>query len=211
MATLTTCNMGSTIIDLNTLLINADAGGTWTDESTSPTDGFNVNTFDPNNQAGGTYTFRYTSTNNGCPEDFSDVSVTVEAQQAAILDQTTLMPCNDQNGSNISIVSLNDLVLFSSVPGTWEDTDGTGVDLSDLDNVDFAGLTPSFYTTYVQSFPGAALNGCDSSDVMLCRFYWNHPEHGISLQVSRRQCSGKYAVTEKRFFYLSRRCLFYRK
>jgi len=221
---ITTCNMGSAFIDLNTLLDDADDGGTWTDISSNPTDGFSINMFDPNNQSEDTYTFRYTIPSNaGCPEDFSEVSIFVEAQETAILDPIILSPCNDNNGSNISTINLNDLVLSTSVPGTWVDTDETGVDLSDLNNVDFAGIATGFYTftfilpattncpqlptftteveviscncpavqniitastcegipfiwnsipytvadTYVQTFPGTASTGCDSSDVIV--------------------------------------------
>ena len=200
MAPIATCNMGSAIIDLDDLLNDADAGGTWTDVSTNPTDGFNVNTFDPNNQAGDTYTFRYTlAANAACPENFSEVDITVEAQETAILDQEMLMPCSDNNGSNISTVNLNDLVLFTSATGTWEDTDMTGVNLSDLNNVDFNGIATGSYTftymlpttancpqppTYTTVIEVVSCN-CPASEnsfsTTICEsFIWNSIEYTVS-------------------------------
>ncbi len=58
--------------------------------------------------------------------------------------------CNNADGENESIISFSDLVIGAN--GFWEDTDGTGVDLSDPSNVDFTGIMPGFYTfTYSTS------------------------------------------------------------
>lgn len=65
--------------------------------------------------------------------------------------------CNNTNGDNESVVSFNSLVTGSN--GFWTDTDGSGVNLADLNNVDFDGVLPGFYTfTYETSI---AISPCE--------------------------------------------------
>ena len=74
-------NGGSTTLDLNTLLSGADAGGTWTETSGTPSGQFTAGTgvFDGNGlTTNNVYTFDYTVTGSApCPDDISTMTITI--------------------------------------------------------------------------------------------------------------------------------------
>jgi|GEM_PF-1627703 len=152
---LTICNSGASVVDLSSLLVGADAGGSWIETSINPSTGFSDNQFDGNGQIPGTYTFRYTViSTSDCPNDFTEVTVTVDGPNTATVT-TTVNIQNNNNSGNISILNFNTLITAGSTNGTWTDTDITGVDLTDLSNVDFVGVLPGVYMfTYTTSATG---------------------------------------------------------
>ena len=154
----TTCSEGGSVINLNSLLSGADAGGTWMETSSTPSTGLSGNQFDPNGQNIGTYTFRYTvSSTNPCPDDFTEVNVTVETGNTATLETLTLV-CNSGINGNITTVNFDDIIIAGDASGTWVDSELIGVDLSDLSAVDFANIPIGTYTfTYTASSVGNCL------------------------------------------------------
>lgn len=74
-------NGGTTTLDLNTLLSGADAGGTWTETSGTPSGQFTAGTgmFDGNGlTTGNTYTFDYTVTGTApCPDAVATMTITI--------------------------------------------------------------------------------------------------------------------------------------
>ncbi len=93
-------NGGSTTLDLNTLLSGADAGGTWTETSGTPSGQFTVGTgmFDGNGLTiGNTYTFDYTVTGTApCPNDVATMTIT-------IIDCSSGSVTSDFNADNMTI------------------------------------------------------------------------------------------------------------
>ena len=120
-----------------------------------PSTGLSGNQFDPNGQVIGTYTFRYTVVSgNTCPDDFTEVTVSVAAGNTANLDLLTLV-CNSTVNGNITTVNFNNIITAGDATGTWMDTEGIGVDLSDLSSVDFSSISLGTYTfTYTTSSSG---------------------------------------------------------
>ncbi len=144
------CNENDGLLDLNTLLNGADAGGIWTETSGNPSSGLSGNTFDGNDQNPGVYTFRYTVSNNNCPDDFTEVMVEVLAPITATV-ATTGNICNSTDNGNSTVFDFSSLIAGGSTNGSWTDTDGAGVDLTDINNVNFlnvpAGVFQFTYTT----------------------------------------------------------------
>ncbi len=144
------CNENDGLLDLNTLLNGADAGGIWTETSGNPSSGLSGNTFDGNGQNPGVYTFRYTVSNNNCPDDFTEVMVEVLAPITATV-ATTGNICNSTDNGNSTVFDFSSLIAGGSTNGSWTDTDGAGVDLTDINNVNFlnvpAGVFQFTYTT----------------------------------------------------------------
>ena len=104
-ANATACNEGGSIVNLFSLLSGADTGGTWTETSMTPSNGLTGNQFDPNGQDLGIYTFRYTvMSSNACPDDFTEVNVTVETGNTATLEPLTLV-CNS-SASGLSLIHI---------------------------------------------------------------------------------------------------------
>lgn len=139
------CNDNQGIVDLNTLLTGADAGGVWTETSPTPSTGLSGNQFDGNGQITGTYIFRYTVNLSTCPEDFTEVTINVGAPITATVAASDIV-CNNTNNGNSSIVNFNDLITAGATNGIWTDENGVGVDLSDLTSVDFVGIPLGTYT-----------------------------------------------------------------
>lgn len=111
-AALEFCENAGTLVQLNTLLNGADAGGQWSETSQTPSQAgaFNASagSFQPNGQAAGTYTFRYLlDALAPCADDETTVSVIVHPKPVADagLDQT--LNCNvlsaDLGGSGTSV------------------------------------------------------------------------------------------------------------
>ncbi len=144
----TLCNEADDILDLNTLLIGSDAGGVWTETTTNPSTGFSGNTFDGNGQNPGSYIFRYTVSTANCPDDFTEVTVDVQAPNTATVTSGTV--CNNNSGSNSSVINFNGLITAGFANGTWLDSNGSGVDLTNLNSVNFDGIMAGMYVfTYV--------------------------------------------------------------
>ena len=148
------CNKDDAILDLNTLLSGADAGGIWTETSPNLSTGFSGNEFDGTGQNPGTYFFRYTVSATNCPDEFTQVSVNVQAPLSATVT-TTGNVCNDNNAGNLTSFDFNSLITGGFTGGIWIDTDGVGVNLNDLSSVDFLGVIEGSFTfTYFTSVIG---------------------------------------------------------
>jgi len=86
------------VVDLQSLVMNADPQGTWTESSSSPSTG---GAFDPTagtfaiaGQAPGTYTFRYALPASGnCPGDSTDVTVVIDPLPDAVIAIPGILDC----------------------------------------------------------------------------------------------------------------------
>lgn len=91
----------------------------------------------------------------GCSGSAQFVVTNSETPAAEVPEESFV--CNNADGENESIIDLQALVIGAN--GFWEDTDVTGVDLSDPAIVDFTGVPPGFYTfTYSTSI---AITPCE--------------------------------------------------
>ncbi len=132
--------------------------GTWTFTTatggTAIFDNANAANSDVSIDAAGDYTFTWTENNGGCT-DADEVTITFQSQPTATVTPDATV-CNTT--ANGSILDLTSLVTDGDTGGTWADTDGTGVDLTNLMNVDFDGIAPGTYTfTYTTA---SATAGC---------------------------------------------------
>lgn len=90
------CQGENVVVDLEELIQNEDAGGVWT--SAANYTGFNPlnGTFNVLDQNPGTYTFTYTVVGLAtCPDDATDVSVTVNANPVADAGPDQTITCNE--------------------------------------------------------------------------------------------------------------------
>ena len=144
--TLEVCSSDATIIDLFSRLISEDSGGTWISGAGSPTPGsFDpiAGTFNITNETAGIYTFNYLIDNiEPCADNSTTVTIQVTNPPSATVG-TSIQICNATNAG--SVVNLNNAVLAGDMSGSWADTDGSGVNLSNLNNVDFDGLSAGSY------------------------------------------------------------------
>lgn len=93
------CAGTSQLIPLSSLLSGADAGGTWTETSASPSGAGAFNpgngTFNTNGQQAGTYTFRYAlQAALPCPDQSSTVTVTINPSPQADAGPDQLLDCH---------------------------------------------------------------------------------------------------------------------
>ncbi len=145
---ITVCN-GSGAINLNTMLVGADAGGAWSETSTFNSGSFVPSTglFNSNSVAPGIYTFQYLV--NACAADFAVMTITVNFQPLSGLDSATTI-CNVIGSS----LDLNNLLQFANIGGTWSET--TVVPSGQFNTIngvfDAAGLAIGAYTfNYTQA------------------------------------------------------------
>lgn len=105
------CAGSSELVQLASLLIGADSGGTWTEVSATPSTGgaFNAaaGTFQISGQAAQSYIFRYSVTPaDPCPADFAEVTVTIYPLPQADAGADALITCDEptaQLGGNSTI------------------------------------------------------------------------------------------------------------
>ena len=102
------CDSSTTLIDLDNLITGAQAGGTWTRTGTGGTFNAAAGTFIPT--VATTSTFRYTVTGTfPCVDDFSEVTLTINAQPNAGGDGTVAI-C-DGSTTAIDLFSLITITL----------------------------------------------------------------------------------------------------
>lgn len=150
------CNTGGSVTLVNLQTVNTSPG-TWTlgtvpmGSSVDITDGI----FESDNQPEGAYELIFTV---DMPGGGSCINSTT--QMINVLDgpDATLIPdfivCNATSLLGPNVVDFDTLV--SGDPGVWVDPMITGLDFSDINNVDFTGVTPGNYTFTFQT-TGAVL------------------------------------------------------
>jgi len=154
------CTDAATPINLLAQLATADAGGTWTLAAASPntpTGGaFNAatGTFNPVGQNTGAYIFTYTQPAVG---DCGAASASVTVNVTNALSATLLPGDNVCNlAADGSVLDFTTFITSGSTSGAWADTNGAGVDLTNLSSVDFNGIAAGAYTfTYTLAGGGA--------------------------------------------------------
>ncbi|UKN03841.1 PKD domain-containing protein [Paracrocinitomix mangrovi] len=140
----TLCNDAGSSIDLNTLLIGADAGGTWSETSGTPSGQFNTGTgvLNADLTAAGVYTFVYDVPALGpCPGDQSTFTITINQEPLAGADANGTI-CNSPG----STFDLNTLLNGNNGAGTWAETTSSGQFTAGTGILDASGLTPGNYT-----------------------------------------------------------------
>ncbi|MEM1322901.1 MAG: gliding motility-associated C-terminal domain-containing protein, partial [Bacteroidota bacterium] len=134
--TVTVCEGSS--LDLNTALMGADTGGSFTDNSA--TGALSGSTFNTTGLAGSTYTFTYElSAAAPCTPDQATITVTVATAVTAGLDNSDAV-CD---GASIDLFSVLD---GGDLGGTFSDDDGSGGLSGSTFNS--TGLSGSFNFTY---------------------------------------------------------------
>ena len=92
------CPDDATVVDLATALSNADAGGSWSETSSTPSTGgaFQAasGTFNAMGQASGNYTFEYTVDGGACPDDSAVLSFTINQEPVADAGLDQSLTCN---------------------------------------------------------------------------------------------------------------------
>lgn len=134
------CGAPSNPVNLESYLLNNfDPGGIWT--TSGP---FNVNNPTSVNMSGanvGTYYFYYTLIDPLCGNAFSTITIQI-VDQPNPGSNNNLTVCNI--GQN-TIVDLEAALGAHDTNGNWNDISGSGVNLSDPENVDFTGILPGAY------------------------------------------------------------------
>ena len=150
------CVGGGASYDLTALLsIDADAGGTWNFISGPSTIVLtNPMSVDFSSALAGNYLFTYTHAANGpCPADQATFMITITDQLSAGDDNTDSF-CEGMNAD----YNLNSLLVGADPGGTWAQTEGASLNLSDPTGVDFSGAAPGDYIfTYTHAASGSCL------------------------------------------------------
>lgn len=153
------CNTTGSMVDMNTLLSGADAGGTFAETSGSGTFDPGTGILDTDGLAAGAYTFTYTMSGTApCPDDLADFTVTVEQEAIAGPDNGATM-CN----SGGSTMDLNTL-LVGAAPGVWAETTASGQFTPATGVFDASGLTPGVFT-FTYTVAGVAPCPDDVADI----------------------------------------------
>lgn len=116
------CNSAGSIIDLNTLLVGADAGGVWLETSASGSFNPATGILDAGGLAAGIYSFTYTATGIApCTDDVASFDVTVTNLPNAGADDLTTTICN-VTGSSVDL----DPLVTGDIGGVWLETSASG-------------------------------------------------------------------------------------
>lgn len=141
------CQDSSFVISLDDYLSGDFEEGIWQETSTPPStnNAFNSpnRTFDPTGQATGLYTFSHILSSD-CGLDTAFVEINVLEEAEGILKPLPLSVCIGNLGGTTTI-NFNDLVINDTLSGTWTDLDNAGVNLTNLNLVDFIGVAPGSY------------------------------------------------------------------
>ncbi|MBN4073108.1 gliding motility-associated C-terminal domain-containing protein, partial [Crocinitomix catalasitica] len=138
----TSCNIGASTVDMNTLLSGADPGGTWAETTASGTFDPATGIFTTGGLAAGTYTFTYTVTPVApCLPDVADFTVIVSAAGNAGLDNSTSI-CNLVG----STVDMNTLLSGADPGGAWAETSASGAFNTSTGVLNTDGLGAGSYT-----------------------------------------------------------------
>ncbi|MBK9461479.1 MAG: hypothetical protein IPN94_19145 [Sphingobacteriales bacterium] len=86
--------------------------------------------------------------------DETSITVTVAQPNTATVT-TTANVCNALGGTGGVTLNLSALITAGNTSGTWTDTNGTGVNLSNPASVNFTGVAPNTYT-FTYTTPAAA-------------------------------------------------------
>lgn len=115
------CEVGTTSINLNTLLVGADEGGTWVKET--PGGIFNAaeGVFDATGLPIGTYIFYYIVGEAPCPKDSAKFTITINKAPNAGLDGMAEL-CSAKGVT----IDLNTLLSGHDGGGTWSEITGSG-------------------------------------------------------------------------------------
>lgn len=142
--------------------------GTWSG------DGVFNNEFTPTNQDGSVI-LTFTPEESACAVANTG-TITVTSPPSAELNETNLSTCNVENDANpdATIVNLQALISGGDTNGTWTDTDGSGVNMDDVTNLNFDGVTAP--QTYVFTYTLTSANG-------VC------PEQSYTVEVLVQDCS----------------------
>ena len=154
------CQNDATIIDLNSYIIGAQANGVWTETSGTPSQsgGFDplTGTFLTDLQIAGDYTFQYTVSSNGaCPDDFSEVTVSINPLPIVeLIEPTSNLNCN----SNTLMMDANGSSAGTDFDIVWT---GPGIVLDGNENT----LTPTIETEGIYTLTITnTITGCSLSD-----------------------------------------------
>jgi gliding motility-associated-like protein len=134
------CNSTASV-NLNTLLVGADAGGTWAETSASGAFNPATGVLTTAGLAAGAYTFTYTLTGVApCPNDVSNFTVTVQDMPNAGADNTTQI-CN-----TTPAVNMNTLLVGADPGGVWAETSSSGAFVPATGTLNSTGLAAGVYT-----------------------------------------------------------------
>jgi len=137
-------------IDLWSQLSNFDLGGTWVDENNTGLDLSNPAAVDISNLVEGTFAFTYKFFASGeCDKNYTTVLLNCINEQPYIGYGSNFNLCE---GSE-ELVDLVSLINGSQFGGNWIDQDGTGVDLSNPNAVNFSTILPGAYVFRYEFLP----------------------------------------------------------
>ena len=175
------CEGGNTIIDLfSSLMGMPDSGGTWSDDDATGVDISDPSNVDFNGITSGDYTFSYLVTGTICTDQTAEVVVSIGAAPTAGTDGINSI-CNDGSSFNL----FNELNGAPDTNGTWSDDDASGVDLSDITNVNF-DMVPAGDYDFTYSI--AASGDCPAASAMVTITVEASPDAGTAGSLS--YCKG---------------------
>jgi gliding motility-associated-like protein len=144
------CNSSTASINLNNLITGEQPGGTWTRTGTGGTFDAAAGTFIPTGAT--TSTFRYTITGTlPCVDDFSEVTVTINAQPDAGTNGSTLV-CDNST----TLIDLNTLITGEQTGGIWTRLSGTGGTFNASAGTFLPGVGASAVSTFEYRISGVA-------------------------------------------------------
>ncbi len=145
---------GAGVLDLDPMLIGADPGGVWAETTIPPGGGLSAGTgdYDISGLTPGTYTITYTIDGGACPDDFAVISLTVETEVNAGLDNSATL-CNNTG----TTLDLDGLLSGADPGGFWTETSGTpSGGFTPATGVLTAGGVPAGVYTFTYTVPAVA-------------------------------------------------------
>ena len=146
-----------TLQNLFDIITGEDMGGSWSETTMGPSSGVTVGAgtaIDFSAAAPGVYEFTYTiPATAACPAVSATATITVTNQQLAGADNSDEF-C-EGSGANYSLTAL---LSGADAGGTWAQTGGNAVNISNPSSVDFSAAAPGTYTfTYTHAATGSCL------------------------------------------------------
>jgi gliding motility-associated-like protein len=154
------CNDDTAVNLFEALGGTPDSGGYWSDNNNSGVTLGDGTSVDFSGVKKGKYRYIY-HLDEGCTPVTAFVDVTLEGLPFAGIDNTVLI-CNE----NPTVNFLDAISITSSFSSEWSDVDGSGVDLTNLESIDFSGVADGRFR-FLHTAPGQSVCGESTAELVV--------------------------------------------